>query len=156
MTKCAAEKVAQKHLDEIEGNTKEDGENTDKTEPVTVRTVEGKKSVDGSGTKDQGGTDGNSQDGTDGNSAVDETAVMDFISERVNALMEHMPSPETQPVLVGAGKTAEEKIPTLLRCGAIVVVVAPTAREPYKRGHIKRRFSGNSGASTFTIWMACS
>lgn len=30
-------------------------------------------------------------------------------------------------LVVGAGKTAEEKIPTLLRCGAIVVVVAPTA-----------------------------
>jgi siroheme synthase-like protein len=30
-------------------------------------------------------------------------------------------------LVVGAGKTAEEKIPTLLRCGATVVVVAPTA-----------------------------
>lgn len=30
-------------------------------------------------------------------------------------------------LVVGAGKTAEEKITTLLRCGAIVVVVAPTA-----------------------------
>jgi precorrin-2 dehydrogenase/sirohydrochlorin ferrochelatase len=30
-------------------------------------------------------------------------------------------------LVVGAGKTAEEKIPTLLRCGASVVVVAPTA-----------------------------
>jgi precorrin-2 dehydrogenase / sirohydrochlorin ferrochelatase len=30
-------------------------------------------------------------------------------------------------LVVGAGKTAEEKIPTLLRCGAIVVVVAPAA-----------------------------
>ena len=30
-------------------------------------------------------------------------------------------------LVVGAGKTAEEKIPTLLRCGAIVVAVAPTA-----------------------------
>jgi len=30
-------------------------------------------------------------------------------------------------LVVGAGKTAEEKIPALLRCGAIVVVVAPTA-----------------------------
>lgn len=30
-------------------------------------------------------------------------------------------------LVVGAGKTAEEKIPTLLRCGAIVVVVAPNA-----------------------------
>jgi hypothetical protein len=100
LTKCAAEKVAQKHLDEIEENTKEDDKNTDKTDPVTTKTVEGKKSVDASCTKDQGATDGNSQDGTDGNSGVDETAVMDFISERVNALMEHMPSPETQPVLV--------------------------------------------------------
>lgn len=30
-------------------------------------------------------------------------------------------------LVVGAGKTAEEKIPTLLRCGASVVVVAPAA-----------------------------
>lgn len=30
-------------------------------------------------------------------------------------------------LVVGAGKAAEEKIPTLLRCGAHVVVVAPTA-----------------------------
>jgi precorrin-2 dehydrogenase/sirohydrochlorin ferrochelatase len=30
-------------------------------------------------------------------------------------------------LVVGAGKTAEEKIPTLLRCGAHVVVVAPSA-----------------------------
>lgn len=30
-------------------------------------------------------------------------------------------------LVVGAGKTAEEKIPTLFRCGATVVVVAPTA-----------------------------
>jgi len=30
-------------------------------------------------------------------------------------------------LVVGAGKTAEEKIPTLLRCGATVVVVAPAA-----------------------------
>lgn len=30
-------------------------------------------------------------------------------------------------VVVGAGKTAEEKIPTLLSCGATVVVVAPSA-----------------------------
>lgn len=30
-------------------------------------------------------------------------------------------------LVVGAGKTAEEKIPTLLRCGARVVVVAPAA-----------------------------
>lgn len=30
-------------------------------------------------------------------------------------------------LVVGAGKTAEEKIPTLLRCGAHVVVVAPAA-----------------------------
>ena len=30
-------------------------------------------------------------------------------------------------LVVGAGKTAEEKIPTLLRCGASVLVVAPAA-----------------------------
>lgn len=30
-------------------------------------------------------------------------------------------------LVVGAGKTAEEKIPTLLRCGAAVIVVAPAA-----------------------------
>lgn len=30
-------------------------------------------------------------------------------------------------LVVGAGKTAEEKIPTLLRCGAHVLVVAPAA-----------------------------
>ncbi len=30
-------------------------------------------------------------------------------------------------LVVGAGKTAEEKIPTLLRCGAAVTVVAPAA-----------------------------
>ena len=30
-------------------------------------------------------------------------------------------------LVVGAGKTAEEKIPSLLRCGANVMVVAPTA-----------------------------
>lgn len=30
-------------------------------------------------------------------------------------------------LVVGAGKTAEEKIPTLLRCGARVIVVAPSA-----------------------------
>lgn len=30
-------------------------------------------------------------------------------------------------LVVGAGKTAEEKIPTLLRCGAHVIVVAPVA-----------------------------
>lgn len=30
-------------------------------------------------------------------------------------------------LVVGAGKTAEEKIPTLLRCGAVVMVVAPVA-----------------------------
>lgn len=30
-------------------------------------------------------------------------------------------------LVVGAGKTAEEKIPTLLRCGATVTVVAPAA-----------------------------
>ena len=33
-------------------------------------------------------------------------------------------------LVVGAGKTAEEKIPTLLRCGANVVVVAPVATRP--------------------------
>ena len=30
-------------------------------------------------------------------------------------------------LVVGAGKTAEDKIPTLLRCGATVVVIAPAA-----------------------------
>src|SRR5215472_12884141 len=30
-------------------------------------------------------------------------------------------------LVVGAGKVAEEKIPTLLRCGAKLIVVAPTA-----------------------------
>lgn len=30
-------------------------------------------------------------------------------------------------LVVGAGKTAEEKIPTLLRCGASVIVVPPAA-----------------------------
>lgn len=30
-------------------------------------------------------------------------------------------------LVVGAGKTAQEKIPTLLRCGASVIVVAPAA-----------------------------
>ena len=30
-------------------------------------------------------------------------------------------------LVVGAGKTAEEKVPTLLRCGAHVIVVAPSA-----------------------------
>ncbi|HZC24799.1 MAG TPA: bifunctional precorrin-2 dehydrogenase/sirohydrochlorin ferrochelatase [Candidatus Binatia bacterium] len=33
-------------------------------------------------------------------------------------------------LVVGAGKTAEEKVPTLLRCGARVVVVAPAATRP--------------------------
>ena len=35
-------------------------------------------------------------------------------------------------LVVGAGKTAEEKIPTLLRCGATVVVVAPAATRTIK------------------------
>lgn len=35
-------------------------------------------------------------------------------------------------LVVGAGKTAEEKIPTLLRCGAAVVVVAPAATRTIK------------------------
>jgi len=35
-------------------------------------------------------------------------------------------------VVVGAGKTAEEKIPTLLRCGATVIVVAPAATRTIK------------------------
>lgn len=35
-------------------------------------------------------------------------------------------------LVVGAGKTAEEKIPTLLRCGAIVIVVAPVATRTIK------------------------
>ena len=35
-------------------------------------------------------------------------------------------------LVVGAGKTAEEKIPTLLRCGASVVVVAPAATRTIK------------------------
>lgn len=30
-------------------------------------------------------------------------------------------------LVIGAGKTAEEKIPTLLRCGATVIVIAPVA-----------------------------
>src|SRR5262245_47811919 len=33
-------------------------------------------------------------------------------------------------LVVGAGKTAEGKIPALLRCGAKVVVVAPAATRP--------------------------
>lgn len=35
-------------------------------------------------------------------------------------------------LVVGAGKTAEEKIPTLLRCGASVIVVAPAASRTIK------------------------
>lgn len=35
-------------------------------------------------------------------------------------------------LVVGAGKTAEEKIATLLRCGASVIVVAPTATRTIK------------------------
>ncbi len=35
-------------------------------------------------------------------------------------------------LVVGAGKTAEEKIPTLLRCGAAVTVVAPAATRTIK------------------------
>lgn len=35
-------------------------------------------------------------------------------------------------LVVGAGTTAEEKIPTLLRCGAIVIVVAPVATRTIK------------------------
>ena len=35
-------------------------------------------------------------------------------------------------LVVGAGKTAEEKIPTLLRCGATVIVVAPAATRTIK------------------------
>ena len=35
-------------------------------------------------------------------------------------------------LVVGAGKTAEEKIPRLLRCGAIVIVVAPAATRTIK------------------------
>jgi putative NAD(P)-binding protein len=36
-------------------------------------------------------------------------------------------------LVVGAGKTAEEKIPTLLRCGATVIVVAPAGTGPSNR-----------------------
>lgn len=35
-------------------------------------------------------------------------------------------------LVVGAGKTAEEKIPTLLRCGGTVIVVAPAATRAIK------------------------
>lgn len=35
-------------------------------------------------------------------------------------------------LVVGAGKTAEEKIPTLLRCAATVIVVAPAASRTIK------------------------
>jgi precorrin-2 dehydrogenase/sirohydrochlorin ferrochelatase len=35
-------------------------------------------------------------------------------------------------LVVGAGKTAEEKIPTLLRCGATVIVVAPAGTRTIK------------------------
>lgn len=35
-------------------------------------------------------------------------------------------------LVVGAGKTAEEKIPALLRCGATVIVVAPAATRTIK------------------------
>lgn len=35
-------------------------------------------------------------------------------------------------LMIGAGKTAEEKIPTLLQCGAHLVVVAPTATRNIK------------------------
>lgn len=35
-------------------------------------------------------------------------------------------------LVVGAGKTAEEKIPSLLRCGATVIVVAPAATRTIK------------------------
>jgi precorrin-2 dehydrogenase / sirohydrochlorin ferrochelatase len=35
-------------------------------------------------------------------------------------------------LVVGAGKTAEEKIPSLLRCGATVIVIAPAATRTIK------------------------
>lgn len=35
-------------------------------------------------------------------------------------------------LVIGAGKTAEEKIPTLLRCGATVIVVAPAGTRTIK------------------------
>ena len=35
--------------------------------------------------------------------------------------------------MLGAGKTAEDKIPTLLACGAAVTVVAPEATPKIKR-----------------------
>ena len=39
---------------------------------------------------------------------------------------------EQRCIVVGAGKTAEEKIPTLLACGARVIVVAPSATPKIK------------------------
>jgi precorrin-2 dehydrogenase/sirohydrochlorin ferrochelatase len=42
-------------------------------------------------------------------------------------------------LVVGAGKTAEEKIPSLLRCGATVIVVAPAATRTIQTWAIENR-----------------
>lgn len=61
-------------------------------------------------------------------------------------------------VVVGAGKTAEEKIPTLLRCGAQVFVVAPAATRDIVRLSAEnkivweqRRFEVRDLESTFLV-----
>lgn len=64
-------------------------------------------------------------------------------------------------LVVGAGKTAEEKIPTLLRCGASVIVVAPTATRTIQAwaGENKivweqRRFEARDLDSVFLVVVA--
>lgn len=64
-------------------------------------------------------------------------------------------------LVVGAGKTAEEKIPTLLRCGAAVIVVAPAATRTIKSWAAdnkiiweQRRFEANDLSGMFLTVVA--
>jgi precorrin-2 dehydrogenase/sirohydrochlorin ferrochelatase len=66
-------------------------------------------------------------------------------------------------LMVGAGKTIEEKLPTLLRCGACVTVVAPIATpkiqrwaESEKLAWIKRRFEPHDLDDVFLCVVATS
>lgn len=64
-------------------------------------------------------------------------------------------------LVIGAGKTAEEKIPTLLRCGATVIVIAPIATRTIQvwasdRKLIweQRRFEGRDLEGAFLVVVA--
>jgi precorrin-2 dehydrogenase len=55
-------------------------------------------------------------------------------------------------LVVGAGKPAEEKIPTLLRCGATVIVVAPVATRTIKAWAADNKIIWESAASKLATW----